>query len=165
MPRPLKPKNLTCITPAREGSTYQLAIEDETSKRVLFALTSDQALLLAEQLDGLLADEEDELDPRPAASTQPVPPAPAGRATPPLAAGEGSAGHGRAAQGSFGTVKWFNPTKGFGFVTPDDGGEELFLHRSVLEQAGLRDLTEGTRVRVQTSQGTKGPQVSALALA
>jgi cold shock CspA family protein len=35
-------------------------------------------------------------------------------------------------------VKWFNATKGFGFVTPDDGGEELFLHRSVLEQAGFR---------------------------
>jgi CspA family cold shock protein len=70
-----------------------------------------------------------------------------------------------AGEGSLGTVKWFNPTKGFGFVTPDDGGEELFLHRSVLEQAGLRDLAEGTRVRVQTSEGTKGPQVSAVALA
>jgi CspA family cold shock protein len=62
-------------------------------------------------------------------------------------------------------VKWFNPTKGFGFVTPNDGDEELFLHRSVLEQAGLRDLAGGTRVRVQISEGTKGPQVSALALA
>jgi CspA family cold shock protein len=62
-------------------------------------------------------------------------------------------------------VKWFNPTKGFGFVTPDDGGEELFLHRSVLEQAGLSDLAEGTRVRVQTSEGKKGPQVCALSLA
>ena len=62
-------------------------------------------------------------------------------------------------------MKWFNPTKGFGFVTPDDGGEELFLHRSVLEQAGLRDLAEGTRVRVQTSEGAKGLQVSALPLA
>jgi CspA family cold shock protein len=66
---------------------------------------------------------------------------------------------------SLGTVKWFNPTKGFGFVTPDGGGEELFLHRSVLEQAGLRDLAEGTRVRVQTSEGKKGPQVCALSLA
>jgi CspA family cold shock protein len=62
-------------------------------------------------------------------------------------------------------VKWFNPTKGFGFVTPDDGGEELFLHRSVLEQAGLSDLAEGTRVRIQVGQGKKGPQVSALTLA
>jgi CspA family cold shock protein len=136
---------LARITPAREGSTYQLEIEDDAGKRVLFALTSDQALLLAEQLDGLLADEEDELHPRPAGA-QAVPLAPAG-------------------QGSLGTVKWFNPTKGFGFVTPDDGSEELFLHRSVLEQAGLRELAEGTRVRVQTSEGTKGPQVRALALA
>ncbi len=56
-------------------------------------------------------------------------------------------------------------TKGFGFVTPDDGGEELFLHRSVLEQAGFRDLAEGTRVWVQTSEGTKGLQVCALSLA
>jgi CspA family cold shock protein len=155
MPRPLKPKTLTRITPARKGSTYELEIEDETGKRLLLELTSDQALMLAEQLDGLLADEEDELHPKPAASTQSVSPAPARRGTLPLAAG----------QGSLGTVKWFNPTKGFGFVTPDDGGEELFLHRSVLEQAGLSDLAEGTRVRVQTSEGTKGPQVSALALA
>ncbi len=50
-------------------------------------------------------------------------------------------------------------------MTPDDGGEELFLHRSVLEQAGLRDLAEGTRVRVQTGEGKKGPQVCALSLA
>ncbi len=120
-------------------------MEDEAGKRVLFELTSDQALLLAEQLDGLLADEEEELHPRPAA---------------PLAARPAPAG-----QGSLGIVKWFNPTKGFGFVTPNDGDEELFLHRSVLEQAGLRDLAEGTRVRVQTSEGTKGPQVSALVLA
>jgi CspA family cold shock protein len=62
-------------------------------------------------------------------------------------------------------VKWFNPTKGFGFVTPDDGGEELFLHRSVLEQASLSDLAEGTRVRIQVGQGKRGPQVSALTLA
>ncbi len=155
MPRPLKPKTLTHITPAREGSTYQLGIEDEAGKRVLFALTSNQALLLAEQLDGLSADEEDELQTKPAAPTQPVSPAPAGRAILPLAAGEGS----------LGTVKWFNPTKGVGFVTPNDGGEELFLHRTVLERAGLQDLAEGTRVRVQTSEGAKGPQVSTLALA
>jgi cold shock CspA family protein len=155
MPRALKPKPLTRITPAREGSAYQLEVEDEAGKRVLFALTSDQALLLAEQLDGLLADEEEELHPRPAAP----------QAVRPASAGQGSAGQGSAGQESLGTVKWFNPTKGFGFVTPDDGGEELFLHRSVLEQAGLRDLAEGTRVRVQTSEGHKGPQVCALSLA
>ncbi len=64
--------------PAREGSTYQLEIEDEAGKRVLFELTSHQALLLAEQLDELLADEEDELHPRPAAFAQPISSAPAG---------------------------------------------------------------------------------------
>ena len=155
MPRPLKAKSLTRISAAREGSTYQLEMEDEAGKRVLFALTSDQALLLAEQLDGLLADEEDELHPRPAAP----------QAVRPASAGQGSVGQGSAEQESLGTVKWFNPTKGFGFVTPDEGGEELFLHRSVVEQVGLSDLAEGTRVRFQSSQGKKGLQVSALALA
>ena len=146
MPRALKAKTLARITPAREGSTYQLEIEDEAGKRVLFELTSDQALRLADELDNLLADEEEELHPRPAAVAQPVSqPAPAG-------------------QGSLGTVKWYNDTKGFGFVTPDAGGEELFVHRSVLEQAGLSGLAEGTRVRFEISAGKKGPQVSALAL-
>jgi hypothetical protein len=65
MPRSLKPKPLTRITPAREGSTYQLETEDEAGKRVLFQLTAHQALLLAEQLDDLLAAEEEELKPEP----------------------------------------------------------------------------------------------------
>jgi CspA family cold shock protein len=52
-------------------------------------------------------------------------------------------------------VKWYNATKGFGFVTPDVGGEELFLHRSALEQIGLSEIVEGTRVRVQVAQGTR----------
>jgi CspA family cold shock protein len=55
--------------------------------------------------------------------------------------------------------------KGFGFVMPDAGGEELFLHRSVVEQAGLFQLEDGTRVRIQTTHGKKGPQVSTIALA
>ncbi len=62
-------------------------------------------------------------------------------------------------------VKWYNATKGFGFVTPDAGGEELFLHRSALEQIGLSEIVEGTRVRVQVARGTKGPQVTSLQLA
>ena len=61
-------------------------------------------------------------------------------------------------------MKWYNVTKGFGFVTPDRGGGELFLHRSVLEQAGMTDLAEGTRVCFQTVEGKKGPQVSMVAL-
>jgi cold shock CspA family protein len=117
---------------------------------VLFALTSDQTLLLAEQLDGLLADEEDELHP-------------------PACSGTGcSTGACRAAERGAGEP-WdgevVQPHQRLGFVTPDDGGEEIFLHRSVLEQAGSSDLAEGTRVRVQTSDGKKGPQASALALA
>ena len=55
-------------------------------------------------------------------------------------------------------------TKGFGFVTPDGGGGELFLHRSVLARAGMTDLAEGARVCFQTVQGSRGPQVSMVAL-
>jgi CspA family cold shock protein len=58
-----------------------------------------------------------------------------------------------------GTVKWYNPEKGFGFVTPDEGGKDLFVHRSVLERSGARDLPEGMRVRVKIVQGPKGPEV------
>jgi cold shock CspA family protein len=143
MPRALKAKTLASITPARQGSTYSIEIEDDAGKRVLFELTSDQALRLAEVLDGLLADEEDELHPKPVVAAIAAP----------------------ARGGSFGTVKWYNTTKGFGFVVPDAGGEELFVHRTVLEQAGLNRLAEGTRVRIQVEDGKKGPQVSALALA
>jgi cold shock CspA family protein len=142
MPRALKAKRLVRITPARESSTYRLEIEDDAGKRVLFELTSNQALRLAEVLDGLLADEEDELHPRPAVA-------------PSAAAGRG---------GSLGTVKRYNTIKGFGFVVPDQGGQELFVHRTVLEQVGLNELAEGARVRIQVEDGKKGPQVSALAL-
>jgi len=58
-----------------------------------------------------------------------------------------------------GTVKWYNPEKGFGFITPDEGGKDLFVHRSVLERSGGRDLPEGLRVRVKIVEGLKGPEV------
>lgn len=45
-----------------------------------------------------------------------------------------------------GTVKWFNPTKGYGFIQPEDGGDDVFVHISAVEQAGLGSLTEGQRV-------------------
>ena len=45
-----------------------------------------------------------------------------------------------------GTVKWFNATKGYGFIQPDDGGKDVFVHISAVEQAGLRELTEGQKV-------------------
>jgi len=47
---------------------------------------------------------------------------------------------------AMGTVKWFNPTKGFGFIQPDDGGKDVFVHISAVERAGLRDLNEGQKV-------------------
>jgi hypothetical protein len=61
MPRPMKAKTLTHLSAAREGSTYQLHIEDEAGKKALFELTARQALRLADVLDNLLADEEQEM--------------------------------------------------------------------------------------------------------
>jgi CspA family cold shock protein len=59
-------------------------------------------------------------------------------------------------------VKWFNVAKGFGFITPDGGGEDLFVHRSVLEQAGVADLPDGARVQIQVEDGKKGPTVTTI---
>jgi CspA family cold shock protein len=59
-----------------------------------------------------------------------------------------------------GTVKWFNATKGFGFITPEDGGEDLFVHQSEIQMQGYRDLPEGARVEFEVTQGQKGKQAS-----
>ncbi len=59
-----------------------------------------------------------------------------------------------------GTVKWYNAEKGFGFVAADEGGKDLFVHRSALERSGARDLPEGMRVRVKIVEGQKGPEVA-----
>ena len=61
-----------------------------------------------------------------------------------------------------GTVKWYNAEKGFGFVASDDGGKDLFVHRSALERSGGRDLPEGLRVRVKIVEGQKGPEVGGI---
>jgi len=62
---------------------------------------------------------------------------------------------------STGKVKWFNEKKGFGFIIPDDGGPELFVHHSEIKSAGGRtDLKEGQAVEYETSQGKKGPNAT-----
>ena len=61
-----------------------------------------------------------------------------------------------------GTVKWFNATKGFGFITPDGGGEELFVHQSQIQMQGYRELTEGQRVEVEVTKGPKGLQAGSV---
>jgi cold shock protein len=57
-----------------------------------------------------------------------------------------------------GTVKWFNAEKGFGFITPADGGQDLFVHYSSIQADGYRSLDEGQQVEFEVGQGTKGPQ-------
>jgi cold shock protein len=57
-----------------------------------------------------------------------------------------------------GTVKWFSDRKGYGFITPDEGGKDLFVHQTALAVAGQRSLTEGARVSFEAEAGTKGPQ-------
>jgi CspA family cold shock protein len=59
-----------------------------------------------------------------------------------------------------GTVKWFNPEKGYGFITPEDGSADVFVHFSAIEGTGYRNLEEGQRVEFDVTQGQKGPQAS-----
>jgi CspA family cold shock protein len=56
-----------------------------------------------------------------------------------------------------GTVKWFNADKGFGFIAPDDGGDDLFVHHSEVKTGGYASLNEGQKVEFQVGQGRKGP--------
>ena len=56
-----------------------------------------------------------------------------------------------------GTVKWFNDSKGFGFLTRDDGEKDVFVHHSAIQRQGFRSLTEGERVEFDVVQGQKGP--------
>ena len=59
-----------------------------------------------------------------------------------------------------GTVKWFNESKGFGFIAPEDGGEDVFVHYSAITAKGFRTLTEGQKVTFEVVQGPKGSQAS-----
>ena len=57
-----------------------------------------------------------------------------------------------------GTVKWFNGEKGYGFIAPDDGGEDLFVHYTGIAGSGFRSLEEGEKVSYDVTRGKKGPQ-------
>ena len=60
-----------------------------------------------------------------------------------------------------GTVKWFNPVKGFGFIVPDDGSDDAFVHISAVEQAGLSSLNEGQKVEFDLQPGRNGRMAAA----
>lgn len=61
-----------------------------------------------------------------------------------------------------GTVKWFNASKGYGFITPDGEGKDVFVHHSAIEGTGYKELTEGQRVDFESEEGAKGPQATAV---
>ncbi len=57
-----------------------------------------------------------------------------------------------------GTVKWFNDAKGYGFIAPEDGGKDVFVHHSGIAGNGFKSLVEGARVEFEQREGTKGPE-------
>ncbi len=59
-----------------------------------------------------------------------------------------------------GTVKWFNADKGYGFIQPEDGGDDLFVHFSAIQSEGYKSLDDGQRVSFNVGQGQKGPQAT-----
>lgn len=61
-----------------------------------------------------------------------------------------------------GTVKWFNEAKGFGFIRPDEGGEDVFAHFSEIQGSGFRNLAENQRVQFEVKRGPKGLQATAI---
>jgi cold shock protein len=64
-----------------------------------------------------------------------------------------------------GTVKWFNDSKGYGFITPDEGGADLFVHFTAIAGSGFKSLAEGQKVEFETVEGPKGPQAANVEIA
>ena len=62
-----------------------------------------------------------------------------------------------------GTVKWFSEEKGYGFITPDDGSKDLFVHHSNILGEGFKTLSEGQKVSFETGEGRKGPEATSVA--
>ena len=63
-----------------------------------------------------------------------------------------------------GTVKWFSDAKGYGFITPHEGGKDLFVHHSNIEGAGFKTLAEGAKVEFEPREGQKGPEATQVVL-
>jgi len=63
-----------------------------------------------------------------------------------------------------GTVKWFNDSKGYGFIAPDEGGKDVFVHFSAIEGNGFKSLTEGAKVEYEQGEGAKGPEAKRVTL-
>jgi cold shock protein len=63
-----------------------------------------------------------------------------------------------------GTVKWFNDAKGYGFITPDEGSKDLFVHHSSISGDGYKSLAEGAKVQFEQREGSKGPEATDVAL-
>jgi CspA family cold shock protein len=63
-----------------------------------------------------------------------------------------------------GTVKWFNDAKGYGFISQEGGGDDVFVHFSAIQGSGFKSLTEGAKVEYEATQGDKGPQASNVTL-
>ncbi len=59
-----------------------------------------------------------------------------------------------------GTVKWFNETRGFGFISPEDGSKDVFVHFSTIQKEGFKTLAEGQQVEFESTMGPKGPQAT-----